>query len=71
MPDNEKIKKAIDALSQNKTVRATGKAKKITATLPADLIEIVNYYKEALGYPTFSASLKAILENYFNSLIQD
>ena len=69
MPDTDnKLYEAIDALGKDKGIKTSGKTKKVTVNLP---LELVNHYKEALGYPTFSASLKAILEAYFNSLIKE
>ncbi len=72
MPDTDnKLYEAIDALGKDKGIKTSGKTKKVTVTLPLELVNAVNHYKEALGYPTFSASLKAILEAYFNSLIKE
>ncbi len=71
MPDNSKIYEAIEALGKDRGATATGKTKKVTVTLPVDLIDMINHYRQALGYSTFSASLKAIIEAYFNSLVKD
>lgn len=45
--------------------------RKITITLPVYLIDYVKKLKTAKGYKSDSFTIRAILENYFNGLLDE
>ena len=45
------------------------RTKKVTVTIPTDLIELVEQYQKQRGYQSKSQTVTRILESFFNQLL--
>lgn len=69
------MKNKTEILNKIKTLepdnRPDNLTKKVTYTIPADLIELVKQYKEQRGYKSNSQAVSRILESFFNQLLEN